>query len=496
MECYVGNCGGMLVHLNGYCLDSCPSGYFVDENQNCQHCDDFPEICRNLHEGQLVVLRTGSLKTVITFNQKIEQFPISKVHVEFLDIKNGGVSTDYAPTSIQMDENRIILEFSYDALYLYLITIKIPYARSTTSAQSLLSNSFSGEINSYNNYEDEEKYHSSSSLFNTIGILLAVLVFILLIVNIVVKANHYLQVMDLMQFVAASIFLEIQFSPVLESYLRGIGTSILNFFPQVANFQPYSFTSSKFIEYSTDSSLLRSQGLTFILFIVALTTFIIIILINHFNNEILDRVVKRIRYRHLLDLFSICLLPLMIYSFHFSNVAPADIFASTVVICSSLAFLTIISYKLIMAKDLSEIPGLAGDLEEGLSPLGQMYTPFGFVRKIIFALVLCIQPEKPISTLTLLLIFTILILVCLYFYQPFANQTTDYICIFMEVVLVLYVFILIMFSLNAVKDEKAHNLGIAAIVITLIGFLVGIGWLVYLTFHAVKMYFSPSEQAG
>ena len=159
------------------------------------------------------------------------------------------------------------------------------------------------------------------------------------------------------------------------------------------------------------------------------------------------------------------MLPLLLFSFHFRNSNPADIFAALVVILSSFIFVVIISYKLITAKKLSEIPGLAGDLEETEGKLGQMYTPIVLLRKIIFALVVCIQPDKPISTLTLLLIFTVLILVCLFFYQPFENQITDYICIFMEITLILYVIMLIIFGLNAVQPSAAHTVAIISFLI-------------------------------
>jgi hypothetical protein len=48
-----------------------------------------------------------------------------------------------------------------------------------------------------------------------------------------------------------------------------------------------------------------------------------------------------------------------------------------------------------------------------------MYAPFSLLRKIIFAMMICIEPSKPISSLALLLILTILIMVCLLFYEPF-----------------------------------------------------------------------------
>lgn len=117
-----------------------------------------------------------------------------------------------------------------------------------------------------------------------------------------------------------------------------------------------------------------------------------------------------------------------------------------------------------------------------------MYTPFSFIRKIVFSLVLCIQPEKPISTLTLLLIFTILIMSCLFFYQPFENQITDYVCIAMEIALILYVVTIILFGLDAVSGTVGHNLGVFGVCVVMIGGFGGLIWLVYLTYKGILKY--------
>lgn len=77
-------------------------------------------------------------------------------------------------------------------------------------------------------------------------------------------------------------------------------------------------------------------------------------------------------------------------------------------------------------------------------------------------------------------------MVCLFFYQPFENQITDYICIFMEVILILYVIVIITFGLNIVSGSGAHYMGIVAAAITLIGGSVGLGWLVFLSFGAIQ----------
>ena len=117
-----------------------------------------------------------------------------------------------------------------------------------------------------------------------------------------------------------------------------------------------------------------------------------------------------------------------------------------------------------------------------------MYTPFAFVRKIIFTLMLCIQPDQPISSLTLLLIFTILIMVCLFFYQPFENQITDYVSIFMEVMLIFYVLTLMLFGLNVVKDISGHYVAITGISFVIIAGAIDLGWLCYLTVIGICKY--------
>lgn len=110
-----------------------------------------------------------------------------------------------------------------------------------------------------------------------------------------------------------------------------------------------------------------------------------------------------------------------------------------------------------------------------------MYTPFGFVRRIVFTLGLGIAPYSPISTLTLLLVFTFLIMICVYFYQPFDNQCTDYVTIFMEVSLTCYVLFLIILALDVLDASASHSLSLFMVAIVSITLAVCIGWVIYLT---------------
>lgn len=80
---------------------------------------------------------------------------------------------------------------------------------------------------------------------------------------------------------------------------------------------------------------------------------------------------------------------------------------------------------------MGDLLGLLSDYEAVSSKLGLMYAPFSYIRRLIIALVFSLFPDKPLAALTLVLIFTILILICLYFYQPFASQITDYVSMYM-----------------------------------------------------------------
>lgn len=116
-----------------------------------------------------------------------------------------------------------------------------------------------------------------------------------------------------------------------------------------------------------------------------------------------------------------------------------------------------------------------------------MYIPFGYVRRITLTLGLGIAPFSPISTLTLLLVTTFLIMICVYFYEPFDNHYTDYVTIFMECSLTLYIICLIVFSLESLPAGLSFNLGAFLIFLVTLTFLLCLGWLVYLTVTDIKV---------
>ncbi len=115
-----------------------------------------------------------------------------------------------------------------------------------------------------------------------------------------------------------------------------------------------------------------------------------------------------------------------------------------------------------------------------------MYIPFAFVRRIIFTIGLGLAPYEPISTITLLLVLTFLIMVCIYFYQPFDNQYTDYVTIFMESSLTLFVVCLIVLGLNVLSPSSSHSMGVFTVILVTLTMAICLGWLAYLTINDVR----------
>jgi hypothetical protein len=115
-----------------------------------------------------------------------------------------------------------------------------------------------------------------------------------------------------------------------------------------------------------------------------------------------------------------------------------------------------------------------------------MYIPFGYVRRITLSLGLGLAPISPISTLTLLLVSTFLIMICVYFYEPFDNHYTDFVTIFMECSLTLYVLCLILLALQTLSTNSAFALGLFLIALVALTFLLCLTWLIYLTIADIR----------
>ena len=178
--------------------------------------------------------------------------------------------------------------------------------------------------------------------------------------------------------------------------------------------------------------------------------------------------------------------PLFLFACQFQHQPSMLLAISIFLILLGVCYVAWISFKIIQVKKLSELSGLLGDFERTESKIGLMYTPFAFIRRIIFTIGLGIAPYEPIATITLLLVLTFLIMICIYFYQPFDNQYTDYVTIFMESSLTIYVACLIVLGLNVMDPTNSYNMGVFCLALLLITIVLCLAWLTYLTVQDIR----------
>jgi len=115
-----------------------------------------------------------------------------------------------------------------------------------------------------------------------------------------------------------------------------------------------------------------------------------------------------------------------------------------------------------------------------------MYIPFAYIRRFVLTFGLGVAPLYPISTLTLLMVLTFLIMICIYFYEPFDNKYTDYVTIFMECSLTFYILCLIVMALQTIPSFANHNFGLFLIATITLTFAICLAWLIYLTINDIR----------
>ena len=115
-----------------------------------------------------------------------------------------------------------------------------------------------------------------------------------------------------------------------------------------------------------------------------------------------------------------------------------------------------------------------------------MYIPFAYIRRFVLTFGLGVAPLYPISTLTLLMVLTFLIMICIYFYEPFDNIYTDYVTIFMECSLTLYIVCLVVMALQTISSSNNHNFAIFLVALISVTFVICLSWLIYLTVSDIR----------
>ena len=201
---------------------------------------------------------------------------IGDVAVSFVDVD--GVTVSRSIQSYTITPFKMEFVFDRSAVSLVNITLTIPYLASKTSNQRISSNSFKTELPSYQDYSQ----HSAPSFLSLIPLFLTLILLGLIVVNVINKSSRFVQVLDYVQLVAVTLYLDIQYPPVLEQFLAG-WKAVLFAGKNLVDSTPYTFSPPKFIFYHIDASLFRTQLFLFLFFILTLLTFVILIAIHTYN---------------------------------------------------------------------------------------------------------------------------------------------------------------------------------------------------------------------
>ena len=162
-----------------------------------------------------------------------------------------------------------------------------------------------------------------------------------------------MQILDFIQLVAVTLYLDIQYPPVLENFLAGFRVSLFAFTKNMVDIVPYTFSPPKFIFYHTDTNLFRNSMLLFLIFIGLFVTFMILICVHTYNTENCVLPVRLIRYRWLNDLFAICMTPLFLFACQFNSQNPGILFIGVILVTLGVGYVGWISYKIMGVKKLS-----------------------------------------------------------------------------------------------------------------------------------------------
>jgi hypothetical protein len=198
---------------------------------------------------------------------------------------------------------------------------------------------------------DYSNYHKSSFIGYIALILIAILL-VVIVINVCNKNSHFSQILDFTQLVAVTLYLNIQYPPILEYFLSGFRLILFSLSKNMVNLTPYRFSAPKFIYYHTDTSIFRNQLIPLIAFIVIFISFIVIIAIHTYDKTKFQSQVKVIRYRLINDLFSLCMTPLYLFASQVLYAKTLDLVVTVLLGLIGVGYVIWIGYKIVQIKKM------------------------------------------------------------------------------------------------------------------------------------------------
>lgn len=102
-------------------------------------------------------------------------------------------------------------KFDRSSINLVNITLTIPYLQSQQSPQKISTNIYKKELDTYRDYSS----HLVTTALQGIPIFFCAILVCLIIINIINKASRFVQILDFAQLIAVTLYLDIQYPPVL-----------------------------------------------------------------------------------------------------------------------------------------------------------------------------------------------------------------------------------------------------------------------------------------
>jgi hypothetical protein len=118
-----------------------------------------------------------------------------------VDVNGNSVAKNYS--SYEITPYKVVIKYDYSAVSLVNITLSLPYVQSQETSQCISTNQFKKELQAYRDYSSQV----APSWLSVFTMLLIGILFLAVIVNMVNRASHFVQVLDFVQIVGVTLYL-------------------------------------------------------------------------------------------------------------------------------------------------------------------------------------------------------------------------------------------------------------------------------------------------
>lgn len=126
-----------------------------------------------------------------------------------MDVNENIIPKNYS--SYEITEYKIVIKYDYSAVNLVNITLSMPYVQSQEQPQCISMNQFKQELQTYLDFSSE----STGSWLAILAMVFMGVLFVTIAVNMMNRMSHFVQLLDFVQIVGVSLYLNVQYPPIL-----------------------------------------------------------------------------------------------------------------------------------------------------------------------------------------------------------------------------------------------------------------------------------------